>query len=83
MTYAITLASVGNPDFGENPDRPLSPTRTVMVDSLEQASATARAYIDRHRLGGGNFVTAPVMRGNRLVAHVSYNGRIWPVAGDA
>lgn len=73
----LLLRSVGNPDFGEDPDRPVSPAEAVEVPTLEAASAAVLDYVDRHRLGGGNLPTPSVFEGNREVARVSYNGRIW------
>ena len=46
--YRITLRSVGNPDFGQDPHQPMSPTEEIMVDTLKQAAEAARAYIVRH-----------------------------------
>jgi len=81
--YRIVLRSVGNPDFGQDPDQPMSPTKVVMVDSLRAASEAARAYIERHHLGSGNFPSSRVVRDGRVVARISYNGRIWlPPEGD-
>jgi hypothetical protein len=75
--YRIILRSVGNPDFGQDPYQPISPTEEIMVDTLQQAAAAARAYIERHHLGGGNFPSPHVFKGDQIVARISYNGRIW------
>ena len=75
--YRITLRSVGNPDFGQDPYQSMSPTEEIMVDTLQQAADAARAYIVRHDLGGGNFLTPLVFKGDQVVARISYNGRIW------
>ena len=75
--YRVTLRSVGNPDFGQDPYQPMSPTEEIMVDTLQQAAEAARAYIVRHALGGGNFPSPRVFKGNQVVARISYNGRIW------
>ena len=81
--YRIVLRSVGNPDFGQDPDQPMSPPEVVVVDTLQAASAAARAYIERHYLGSGNFPSPRVVRNGRVVARISYNGRIWlPPEGD-
>ena len=83
MMYQITLRSVGNPDLGQDPTQPMSPTEVIAVRTLRQAADAARAYIVRHDLGGGNFPTLPVYKGPKVVAKITYNGRIWlpPVAG--
>lgn len=76
----VILKSEGNPDFGQYAS--LSPTRAAEVASLEEASAVCRSYIADWDLGGGNWVAGAgnVYDGDRKVAHISYNGRIWPVA---
>ena len=81
--YRIILRSVGNPDFGQDPYQPMSPTEEIMVDTLQQAAVAVRAYIERHDLGSGNFPTPLVFKGDQVVARISYNGRIWlpPVGG--
>ena len=75
--YRIILRSVGNPHFGQDPYQAMSPTEEIMVDTLQQAAEAARAYIERHNLGGGNFPSPCVFKGNQVVARISYNGRIW------
>ena len=75
--YRLTLRSFGNPDYGQNPDKPMSPTETVEVPTLEAASRAASEYRDRHMLGGGNWPRTEVFDGNVPVAVISYNGRVW------
>jgi len=75
--YRLILRSCGNPDFGQDPSQPMSPTEDIAVDTLRQAAQVARAYIVRHNLGGGNFPTPNVFKGDQVVARISYNGRIW------
>jgi hypothetical protein len=75
----VTLSSAGNPDhgqyFGENV---LSPTLLVEVKDFAEASAVCRAYITQHNLGAGNWAGGTIHQGKRVVAKLSYNGRIWP-----
>lgn len=77
----LTLDSRGNPDFGQNPDHPVYgvPGGSMPVSSLREASRRAREYIEQHDLGGGNWTGGDVLdrRTGQLVAHVSYNGRVW------
>lgn len=77
----LTLDSRGNPDFGQNPDQPVFgvPGGSMPVSSLREASRRAREYIEQHDLGGGNWTGGDVLdrRTGQLVAHVSYNGRVW------
>jgi hypothetical protein len=74
----VTLSSAGNPDhdqyYGEDV---LSPTLLVEVKDFSEASTACRAYIAQHNLGAGNWTGGTITQGNRIVARVSYNGRVW------
>lgn len=78
--YTVTLASVGNPDFDQDCTRPLPGVgnATVVVESISEAAAECRKFIDENELGAGNWAGGLVMdsRG-QAIAEVSYNGRIW------
>ena len=78
-TYKVLLASVGNPDFGQDNRRSLPgvPRRTLRVASLADASKACRVYIAHYELGGGNWLGGEVKQGNKVVAKISYNGRAW------
>lgn len=75
----VLLASVGNPDFQQDPSRALPgvPTTWLLVESLEDASRQCRAYIAEHNLGGGNWFGGSVVLYRVPVARISFNGRIW------
>lgn len=77
----VELKSIGNPDFGENPHRPMpgceSDTAVPCV-SFEDASRICREWIERNGLGGGNWTGGTVRdEAGEAVASISYNGRIW------
>ena len=77
---SVKLSSVGNPDYQQDPLRPLPgvPSLTVIASSLLDASREVRAYIDEHQLGVGNWSGGTVhdFQG-QLVAHITYNGAVW------
>jgi len=78
----VTLESVGNPDFGQNPSESLygcDPNATVEVSSFEHASALCRQFIDKNELGGGNWSGGLITEGGKEIAYVSYNGRVWKI----
>lgn len=56
--------------------------RKIEVDSLEEASRVIRNYIDTSKKGSTAWYMHDqngfVYDNNELVAHISYNGRIWP-----
>jgi hypothetical protein len=76
----VTLASVGNPDFGQNPSRPLPGVRNVKRPALsvKHASAVCRDWIEENGIGGGNWAGGEVRdEKDAFVARISYNGRAW------
>ena len=79
----LTLRSVGNPDYGQNPNRALPgvPKLVVRVATLRAASTLCQLYIAYYELGGGNWPNgkvADVSTGKRkALAEISYNGRAW------
>jgi hypothetical protein len=77
--YKVLLASVGNPDFGQDSRRsmPGVPRRTLRVASLADASKACRAYIAHYELGGGNWLGGEVKKDGKVFAQISYNGRAW------
>ena len=77
--YKVLLASVGNPDFGQDSRRSLPgvPRRTLRVASLADASKACRAYIAHFELGGGNWLGGEVKKAGTVIAKISYNGRVW------
>ena len=85
-TFVLLLRNCGNPDRGQDPDRPVWGTPSdywVPVESLQAASTACRTYIEEHDLGGGNWSGGKVVDGNGVqVASISYNGRIWPKQAD-
>jgi hypothetical protein len=78
----VQLDSVGNPDYeDQEPGVPMPgvPTKKVAVQSLAEASAVCREYLDEHDLGGGNWSGGLVTdEHGTALAEISYNGRIWP-----
>ena len=56
----------------------------VEVESVEQASALVRADIDATGIGSSDWygygkTQGEVRVAGKKVAHISYNGRVWPV----
>lgn len=52
-------------------------SRWVAVSSLAGARDKCEAFRDEHSLGGGNWAGGHVASDGKVVARVSYNGRIW------
>jgi hypothetical protein len=81
QSLEVWLSSVGNPDHGQDPSRPLFGVQQYWqtVESLGRASAMCRSYIVGNDLGGGNWTGGLVRRRetHEEIATVSYNGRVW------
>ena len=59
---------------------PMDKTRTsVTVPDLLSASTAFREWIVRNHLGGGNIAhgSGNVIDGGRVVARITFNGRVW------
>ena len=78
----VLLKSCGNPDYYQDPDRSISPTLEVNVDTLKIASQKCLEYILECDLGGGNWIGGQVTENNKQIAKISYNGRIWDNEGQ-
>jgi len=76
----VKLSSCGNPDFGQDPNRPLygcEKDKKISVDSFKEASQVCVEFISQNDLGSGNWDGGQVFDGDKQVAQVSYNGRVW------
>ncbi len=59
------------------------PKQTVSVNDLNDASAKFSFFRDANNLGASDLLgkCGDVMEGKKLVATVSYNGRVWGLDG--
>lgn len=76
----VELKSVGNPDFGQDPNRPMygcEKNQTVEVKSLKDAQERCLEFIKENDLGGGNWAGGRIKLNGKLIGYVSYNGRVW------
>ena len=79
--FKVRLASVGNPDFGQDPSRRLygaEPNRTVECATIKEAAAECMKFIAANDMGSGNWSGGKVTDATgKAVAQISYNGCIW------
>lgn len=77
----VLLASVGNPDFRQDPDKPLygcEKDKTVEVATFKEASEVCAKFISDNDLGSGNWSGGEIQNEKGIViALVSCNGRVW------
>ncbi len=84
MPLVLLLANRGNPDRDQDPSRPLYgcpfDRHFPLPDSdpFPEASRLCREYITACDLGGGNWAGGAISGDlGEIVAHVSYNGKVW------
>ena len=78
----VLLSSVGNPDHRQDPNQPLfgsEPNKEVEVKDFIDAVIECITFIHKNDLGGGNWDGGDITVSGKLVAYVSYNGRVWEV----
>lgn len=79
--YKVKLKSCGNIDFGQTPNKPVNGAmaETLKVADFAEASKKCRDYIAKYELGAGNWIGGKITdEAGKVVARVSYNGRVWP-----
>lgn len=76
MSYTVKLASGHNHDFPDDHGGTI-PTEHVKVATITEAAQRCREYIVKHNLGGGNWIGGEISENGKIIARVSYNGRIW------
>jgi glutamine cyclotransferase len=70
----LKLKAYQNRDYGV---RWLPKAQTVHVTTFEHAHEVFRAWIEENDLGGGNVGETKILDNGKLVAYISYNGRLW------
>lgn len=79
--FSVKLSNVGNPDYRQDPRRPLPETTCgwAQVGTLKEAVELCLIYISFYELGGGNWNGGLITRNadGLTVGKVSYNGRVW------
>lgn len=75
----VILASCGNPDHYQDPDRPMwgcEDNRKVPVKTLEEASKICMEFIHNNDLGGGNWAGGQVISKDKIIARIESTGKI-------
>ena len=77
----VKLSSVGNPDFNQDPNRPMygcARNKIVPVATFKEASEVCMKFIADNNLGGGNWSGGDIAdESGKVIALVSYNGKVW------
>tara|TARA_R100001086_G_C11638340_1_gene203800 strand:- start:154 stop:456 length:303 start_codon:yes stop_codon:yes gene_type:complete len=78
--YIKLLTNVGNPDFKQDPSKPVWNTdeiKNVNHRKLSKLRNLVTLYIDENDLGGGNFIPPKVYKNNKYLGYFSFNGKFW------
>lgn len=76
----VKLESVGNPDMGQDPNKPMygcEPNKVVPVKTFKEARDACMKFISENGLGAGNWSGGQILDDDKVIAHVSCNGRVW------
>ena len=77
--FEIKTEVCGNPDYGQNPNKPPYGVRVKMIraktfdDLLDQV----RAWQSANYIGGGNWMNPALSIDGAVVGYMSYNGKVW------
>ena len=74
----VCLEAMGNPDFGQDPNRPVAAHKMVTVEGIDHASRVCREYIESNLIGAGNWTGGQMYLNGKFIGKISYNGRFWP-----
>lgn len=74
---AITIETVGNPDFGQY--APVSDPVELSTDAWSSMVTAIRRHQDEWMIGGGNWTNPVLFRNGKPFGTVSYNCRVWDI----
>ena len=77
--YTIKTEVCGNPDYGQNPNKPPYGVRvkTIRTKTLSELNEKVLEWICDNDIGGGNWMNPALMRDGEIVGYMSYNGKVW------
>ena len=78
--FNLSISTCGNPDHGQDPDRPLYGTPEelkVTASTLVELIRQVRQFQVEYDVGGGNWMNPQVFKNRKPIGWMSYNGRIW------
>ena len=77
--YEIKTEVCGNPDYGQNPNRPPYGVRvkTIKAKTYAELLDKVREWQSDNIIGGSNWMNPALMRDSEIVAYMSYNGKLW------
>jgi hypothetical protein len=86
--FHVLLSNRGNPDYHQDPDKPMHGTPDdawFKTQDIEAAKRLCHVYIADHDLGGGNWTGGVVLQtggnviGALVLGKIAYNGEFFPL----
>lgn len=79
MEYKIKLTTIGNPDYGQDPSKPLYGVKPAMIKAttIEELRQKVSVWKEYNNVGGGNWPMPAVYLDGAVAGYMSYNGRVW------
>ena len=77
--YAIKPVVWGNPDYGQDPNKPPYGVRviTLKAKTFSELQAKVREWQYENDIGGGNWQQPALLRDGSVIGYMSYNTRVW------
>jgi len=77
--YSIKTEVCGNPDYGQNPNRPPYgvKVKTIKTLAFSELLEKVREWQSDNDIGGGNWMNPALMRDHEVIGYMSYNGKVW------
>jgi len=77
--YSIKTEVFGNPDYGQNPNRPPYGVRVKTLKAIAFSELLEKIvqWQADNDIGGGNWMNPALMRNGEIIGYMSYNGKIW------
>lgn len=77
--YSIKTEVCGNPDYGQNPNKPPYGVRVKTIRAIAFSDLLKKVFQWQadNDIGGGNWMNPALMRDGAVIGFMSYNGKIW------
>ena len=77
--YSIKTEVCGNPDHGQNPNKPPYgvKVKTIKALAFSELLEKVREWQADNDIGGGNWMNPALMRNGEIIGYMSYNGKVW------
>ena len=77
--YSIKTEVCGNPDYGQNPNKPPYgvKVKTIKANTFAELLDKVVEWQSDNDIGGGNWMQPALLLNGQVVGYMSYNGKVW------